>query len=102
MVVLEAMACGIPVLGTASGGVAELVDDEVGMLVAPNDADALAEGIAAIYRRDLRALGKSARRRMVAHYDWNVVMPQLVRHYAALTGGVQAAHAVEESKYAIE
>jgi alpha-1,6-mannosyltransferase len=102
MVVLEAMACGIPVLGTAAGGVAELVDDEVGMRVAANDAGALAEGIAAIYQRDLRALGRRARKRMVAQYDWNVVMPQVVRHYGSLTGSAQLAYAAEESKYAID
>lgn len=102
MVVLEAMACGIPVLGTAAGGVAELVDDEVGMLVAANDAGALAEGIAAIYRRDLRALGLRARSRMVAQYDWNVVMPQVLRHYAALTGRAQLGYPVEEQRYAID
>jgi alpha-1,6-mannosyltransferase len=102
MVVLEAMACGVPVLGTASGGVAELVDDEVGMRVAANDAGALAEGIAAIYQRDLRALGMRARMRMVAQYDWNVVMPQVLRHYAALTGSAQLADAVEEPRYAID
>jgi len=102
MVVLEAMACGIPVLGTAAGGVAELVDDEVGMLVAANDAGALAEGIAAIYRRDLRALGMRARARMLAQYDWNVVMPQVVRHYARLTGRPDLVQAVEEMNYAID
>lgn len=102
MVVLEAMACGIPVLGMAAGGVAELVDDEVGMLVAPNDAGALADGIARIYQRDLQALGLCARSRMVAQYDWDVVMPQLVRHYASLTSGAQHAPAIEEPKYAID
>ena len=72
------------------------------MLVAPNDAGALAEGIAAIYRRDLGALGRRARRRMVERYDWDVVMPQVVRHYASLTGSPQLAYAAEESKYAID
>lgn len=102
MVVLEAMACGIPVLGTAAGGVAELVDDEVGMLVAANDAGALAGGIVALYRRDLRALGRRARMRAVAQYDWNVVMPQVMRHYASLTGGAPLLHAVEEARYAAD
>jgi alpha-1,6-mannosyltransferase len=72
------------------------------MLVAPNDAGALAEGIAAIYQRDLRALGRNARKRMVAQYDWNVVMPQVVHHYASLTGSAQLAYSAEESKYAID
>lgn len=102
MVVLEAMACGIPVLGMAAGGVAELVDDEVGMLVAASDAVALADGIAAFYRHDLRALGRRARTRMVARYDWNVVMPQVMRHYASLVGSPQPADTFEESHYAID
>ena len=102
MVVLEAMACAVPVLGMAAGGVAELVDDEVGMLVDANDAGALAEGIAAIYQRDLHALGMRARTRMVGQYDWNVVMPQVVHHYAGLTGNAQLADVFEEAKYAIE
>ena len=100
--VLEAMGCGIPVLGMAAGGVAELVDDEVGMLVAASDAVALADGIAAFYRHDLRALGRRARTRMVARYDWNVVMPQVMRHYASLVGSPQPADTFEESHYAID
>ncbi|MET0964475.1 MAG: glycosyltransferase [Noviherbaspirillum sp.] len=102
MVVLEAMACGIPVLGMAAGGVAELVSADSGMLVEPNDADALTEGIRTIYHRDLRAMGARARSRMVAQYDWSVVMPQLLRHYASLAVGAPLGHVAAEGSYAID
>ena len=35
MVLLETLACGVPVLGMAAGAVPELVDSDCGMLVAP-------------------------------------------------------------------
>lgn len=45
-VILEAMACGTPVLGTRVSGTVELIEDGgTGKLVAPNDAGALALGI---------------------------------------------------------
>lgn len=49
MVVLEAMAAGVPVVGTRVEGVPEAIDDGVsGLLVEPGEADALATGVARI------------------------------------------------------
>ncbi len=88
LVVLEAMACGLPVVGTSAGGVAELVDEATGILVPPNSVTGLCEGIAALYGRDRGALAANARRKALAGYDWNRIMPQLLRRYA----GLLAAH----------
>jgi glycosyltransferase involved in cell wall biosynthesis len=43
--VIEALACGRPVVGTRVGGIPELVDSESGILVAPQDSEALAEAL---------------------------------------------------------
>jgi glycosyltransferase involved in cell wall biosynthesis len=46
MGILEAFACGVPVVGTAHGGIPELIEPGVdGDLVAPGDADALARSL---------------------------------------------------------
>jgi alpha-1,6-mannosyltransferase len=84
LIVLEAMACGLPVVGTSGGGVAELVDEESGMLARPNDADSLAGAIEAIYARDMARLGAQARARAQDQYDWRHVFPQLMHRYGSL------------------
>jgi alpha-1,6-mannosyltransferase len=101
MVLLEAMACAVPVLGMASGAVPELVDSECGMLVAPCSVEALTQGIADLARRDLRAMGQCGRNRMLRQYDWDVVMPQLVQHYSRLVADERHGRHAIRSGYAI-
>lgn len=49
LVVLEAMACGVPVVATAVGGIPEIVQhDRNGLLVEPEDAAGLARAIALV------------------------------------------------------
>lgn len=86
LVVLEAMACGLPVVGVASGGVAETVDDSVGVLAASAEPGDFAEAIEALFERDLEVLGRAARARAVGRFAWERVFGDLGELYADLTG----------------
>lgn len=70
--VLEAMASGLPVVATATGGNAELVvEGETGALVPPGDPAALADAIAAYLRDSVRRArhGARARERAVSQFS---------------------------------
>src|SRR5262249_6933036 len=64
MVLVEALACGTPVVATRCGGPEDIVTDEVGELVPPEDPEALADGISRVLVRrgsfDPAALRKHA------------------------------------------
>jgi alpha-1,6-mannosyltransferase len=97
LIVLEAMACGIPVVGVAAGGIGELVESDTGILVPPGSAATLAEGISHMYEKDRVLLGDNARRKTLERYDWNAVIPQVVTHYTTMFGARRRAEL--ESKH---
>jgi alpha-1,6-mannosyltransferase len=92
LIVLEAMACGLPVIATNSGGVAELVDRDTGILAEPNSVDSLAGAIEAIYRRDMVRMGQAARRKAAERYDWDQILPQVLGRYDTLLGGYKRVY----------
>ncbi len=51
MVLVEALACGTPVVSTRCGGPEEIVTEQVGALAAPEDPEALAEAIDRVLSR---------------------------------------------------
>lgn len=77
---LEAMACGVPVLGFRHGGTAQLVTHgENGYLAEPYDYDSLAEGVRYIEQNWQRL---SVNARVVAkEYSWERVMEQYAQLY---------------------
>jgi D-inositol-3-phosphate glycosyltransferase len=84
MVALEAMACGVPVVATAVGGLKESVlDGKTGILVEPNDPISLRKGIQRLLRDpDLRLrLGQQGRTRAETRYSWTVVVERTIGAY---------------------
>ncbi len=82
IVLLEAMACGKPVVASRVGGIPELVDEKVGMLVEPKNPDALAKSILMLLSdADLaKKLGDAGRRR-AEHFDWQHVLKKTLKVY---------------------
>lgn len=68
---LEAMTAGVPVVATSVGGLPDLLADDAGVLVAPDDAAALARAIDVLLLDGTRAaqIGSSGRRRVQDRHD---------------------------------
>ena len=86
LVILEAMACGRPVVAARAGAFPEVVDEAVGALAEPHSAAGMAEAIASLYERDLDAVGAAARSRVLRHFTWNRAFHAQLATYASLVG----------------
>jgi alpha-1,6-mannosyltransferase len=84
LVVLEAMACGRPVVAMRAGALPEFVDESRGVLAEPHtvkSAENLAEAVVSLYERDPEALGAAARSHVVTNYRWSRTLRGLMEHY---------------------
>jgi alpha-1,6-mannosyltransferase len=86
LVILEAMACSRPVVVARAGAFPEFVDESVGALAEPHSASGMAEAIAALYERDLDAVGAAARERVLRHFTWSRAFHTQLASYASLVG----------------
>jgi len=93
LVVLEAMACGRPVVAMRAGALPEIVAPQTGLLAEPHadpatTARSLAEAVARLYERDVDAAGAAARAHVLANFSWNRTLQMLMARYQA-AGGVR-------------
>ena len=88
LVILEAMACGTPVIASNVGGIPEIVRDHgTGLLIPPGGVAELAENIQyLIDNEDLRRkFGYAARQLVVNEFSYDVTAERLIRVYKQMT-----------------
>ena len=100
--VLQAMACGRPVVAARAGAVPELVDESVGQLAKPADGASMAEAIAALYERDLNAVGATARARVLNRFTWTQAFNTQVTTYTSLVSTRRLPVSNEQSVIELE
>lgn len=90
---IEAMSYGVPVVATDTGGIAELVRPETGLLVAPEDAEALAHKVGLLLKDPALAakLGEAGRRFVSSAYDIARVAGELAGRFEVARRAMPAA-----------
>lgn len=95
-VIIEAQACGTPVIGSNSGSIPEIVG-EGGIIVPEGNSTALAGAIRELYEDpELAArLGRRGREQVEAHYTWQRVAEQMYAIYAGLLGAADLPQQIQ-------
>jgi glycosyltransferase involved in cell wall biosynthesis len=93
IVPLEAMACGVPVVAAAVGGLTDsIVHGVTGLHVPPKDPEAIAEAVCALLGdpERLQAFGAAGRARVESRYSWARVAAETARVYRSTIKQAQA------------
>lgn len=87
MSAIEAMAAGLPLVITDSGGLAEVADAQGALYVKPGDVEALADALLSVLASPelARAMGDHNMRRARDVFGWSTVLDSLEAAYAGVT-----------------
>ncbi|MCW3997601.1 MAG: glycosyltransferase family 4 protein [Candidatus Bathyarchaeota archaeon] len=84
LVSLEAMACGLPVIATKVGGIEEIMEENFGIIVPPDNPDSLKGAILDFSQRDLSIVKKDLRLSMELKHSWDENVQKLTKIYEEL------------------
>lgn len=86
IVLLEAMACGLPIVATNVGGIPEIVQDgENGFLVEPESSEEIADRVLKLLENDdLRRRISQNNIEEVKNYSWEAVVDKLEKVYQGI------------------
>lgn len=95
IILLEAMAAGVPVIASDITGYRSVVTDQTeGLLVPPQDEHAIARAaIALLNAPERRAQMSAAGKRTAAQYDWDIIAQRVLAYYDQLIAASGAKRA---------
>ena len=84
LVALEAMACGLPVIATDVGGIREILMEDYGKLVAPNQPELLAKAVLDFATVDFSSRRGELRAMVEKRFSWDANVERLIEIYEEL------------------
>jgi len=84
LVALEAMACALPIIATDVGGIKEILMDDYGKLVPPNQPELLAKAILDFAAVDFSSRKMELRAVVEEKFSWDTNVERLVEIYEEL------------------
>jgi glycosyltransferase involved in cell wall biosynthesis len=84
LVALEAMACALPVIATDVGGIREVLKEDYGRLVPPNQPELLAKAVLDFACQDFSKRKLELRAMMEEKFSWDTNVERLIKIYEEL------------------
>ncbi len=84
MVIIQAMACGLPVIATTNTGGPDIIEEgESGFVIPIRDTEALKEKLTCLYENPdiYRQMGQSAKKRVSSGFTWDDYGEKIIKEY---------------------